>query len=123
MPDESFSKADRIKSPREFERAFKQGIVVADGTLILHATLSTRDRPRLGVAISKRAGNAPYRNYWKRLVREAFRRHKHSLPNYDYIVRPKRGAAPNYAEIYQSIYRLVARVEKKLNKVHVDPKS
>lgn len=122
MTDESFTKANRIKSPREFEKTFKNGVIVADDILILHASASPNSTPRLGVAISKKAGNAPYRNHWKRLVREAFRRNKKSFPNFDFIVRPKRGSNPTYQTILRSLPRLVARVEKKLSKQPDAPK-
>lgn len=148
MKDESFPKSARLKSSREFERVFKQGVVVADDILVLHANTlgsaladtpppgldssetesessSAREvpqvqqrtsSPRLGISISKRVGNAPLRNRWKRLIREAFRKQQCQLPVCDYIVRPKKDAAPDYERIYKSLPMLAKRAAKKLHK-------
>ncbi len=116
MVDASFPKEDRIKSPRQFERVFKQGVVVADDILVVHVTRSDRDTPRIGIGVAKKAGNAPVRNRWKRLIREAFRKQKGTLPPLDIIIRPKRGAQPDYHRIYHSLPRLLARGEKRLSR-------
>lgn len=138
MKDESFPASSRLKSSREFERVFKQGVVVADDILVLHAipvalnsiesntetgdtrsdrqNENQRSSARLGISISKRVGNAPLRNRWKRLIREAFRKHKSQLPVCDYVIRPKKDAVPDYNRIYSSLPLLAKRAAKKIHK-------
>ncbi|MCU0717301.1 MAG: ribonuclease P protein component [Pirellula sp.] len=140
MKDESFPASARLKSSREFERVFKHGVVVADDTLVLHAIPIVSDSPssltnqengappedarpapqtplpRLGISISKRVGNAPLRNRWKRLIREAFRKQRLQMPACDYIVRPKKDATPDYERIYKSLPILAKRAAKRLLK-------
>lgn len=144
MKDESFPPSARLKSSRGFSRVFQQGVVVADDTLVLHATplpidgatndprpasnpeepsnqsgrpsLPGKQSARLGLSISKRVGNAPLRNRWKRLIREAFRKQRDQLPICDYIVRPKKDAVPDYERIFHSLPILAKRAAKKIQK-------
>lgn len=125
----SFPKQRRVRSREDFRRVFSQGKVAADGILVVHATranpadpptASQRDscKPmptRLGLSVSKKVGHAPLRNRWKRLIREAFRQQQHALPtDLIVVVRPKKGAEPDFAEIYRSLPRLLARLDRQL---------
>jgi ribonuclease P protein component len=69
---------------------------------------------RLGLSISKRVGNAPTRNRWKRLIREVFRKNRQRFPAIDIVARPKRGATADYKAIEASLPSLVARALRKL---------
>lgn len=146
MEDHSFPPNVRIKSRLDFDRAFREGVVVADDVLVLHviyqshqpvrnldskidpsdesssAAIARDGTPeptpntaaRLGLSISKRVGNAPTRNRWKRLIREVFRRNKHSLPALDIVARPKKGASADYQAIWASFPSLITRAIRKL---------
>ena len=103
--DQSFPKSARIHSSLEFDELFQRGKVLADGSLVVHAQLS-KGRGRIGISISKRVGNAPVRNRWKRLIREAYRRQFQRVPalaKLDIVVRPRRGAVPSYSAIEKSL--------------------
>lgn len=114
ITSQTFSQTERIKSPLHFEKVFKEGVVAADGVLVIHVSLNNLRHPRLGLSLSKRVGNSPKRNRWKRLIRESFRKQKDKFPRVDIVVRPKRGAIPNYGEIFNSLPALVARACRKL---------
>jgi ribonuclease P protein component len=109
--DQRFSKSMRVVNQRDFDRAFKTGTVFSDGTLVVHACRNEIDRSRLGLSVSKRVGNSPIRNLWKRLIRESFRKQRLQLPTgWDIVVRPKRGAIPDHNAIEKSISKLGRRL-------------
>ncbi|HCA39968.1 MAG: ribonuclease P protein component [Phycisphaerales bacterium] len=66
-------RAGRIRRSSEFRAVFESGLANTSGPLRLHAMKSTHDRSRLGLAVSRRVGNAVRRNRIKRLLRVAFR--------------------------------------------------
>lgn len=105
----------------DFTRTLRQGSCAADGTLVLFAlpTPGAGIKPdvgiaRLGVTIPKKMGSAVVRNRWKRLIRESFRTQQDQIPSgYDYVVRPKKGAQPDWIEIRSSIPRLAQKAVAK----------
>ena len=112
---ERFSKALRLRGREEFAAVFDHGQVEADRTLVVHAIRTERKFSRLGLSISKKVGSSPTRNFWKRCIREAFRRQRSVLPiGLDIIVRPRRDARPDSRAIAESLYRLLKKVDRQL---------
>ena len=106
-----------MTSRNEYAELFTRGKVATDGTLVVHALRAAGGPTRLGLSMPKKVGNAPHRNRWKRLIREAFRRHKAQLPSgLLLIVRPRRGARPDSFQIERSLLRLAERLDRKLPK-------
>ena len=75
-----FSKSMRIKQGRDFARIRERGQRLALGCLVVN----WQPRPeapvsRLGVITSSKIGGAVVRNRARRLMREAFRLHRHDL--------------------------------------------
>lgn len=113
--DERFPKSVRLVSPLDFDRVFHEGVVASDSVLVIHAVRGKQIWTRIGLSVSKRVGNSPIRNRWKRLIREAFRRQKTELPlGIDMVVRPKRGAVPDYELVFTSLLKLAVQLDRKL---------
>ena len=74
--------------------------------------------PRLGLAVSKRVGNAVIRNKVKRKIREAFRVVKGFFPTgYDLVIYPRNDILEKkFADYLRSFEILIARIEKKERK-------
>ena len=100
----------RIKKNTEFQKLFKRGKRVFSPTLSL--IYFSSDRPRMGVAVSKKHGKAVKRNRIKRLLREAFSKNIGMVEkSYAYIIIPK--AAENYS--FKSFEKSLISCFKKVN--------
>ncbi len=79
-----FPRTARLRTPDDFERVRREGCSCRrDGVVV--ACRPGRVR-RLGLVVSKRAGNAPQRNRIKRVVREYFRKDPERFPHGDCVV-------------------------------------
>ena len=108
----TFPAQRRLRRKSEFDAAYARGRRFGDGFFAVTASSNDKHGARLGMAVAVRtAGNAVERNRIRRIVRESFRLHQHTLPAVDLVVsaRPKaRGAAG--AELHASLTALWAKV-------------
>lgn len=110
----NFPKEARLLSSPEFRRVFDRKSSASDDTLIVYAAKSDNAHTRLGLAVSKKIGNAVVRNAWKRRIREAFRRQRVELPvGFDFVVLPRRGASASASKIHASLPTLCRRSAKR----------
>jgi len=110
-----FPKSVRLLKSAEFDRVFQRRCCFADGLIVVYFAVEDSLRPRLGLVVSRKCGNAVVRNRWKRALREAFRLVQHQLPRHlDLVVLPKRGARPDVARLQASLKQLAARAGDKL---------
>jgi ribonuclease P protein component len=94
MGDQRLRPSERLHHPSEFQHVFRHGKKLVTPVFILHSLPTSAPRSRLGMAVSKRVGNAVVRNRVKRLIRELFRRHKAALqPTSDVVFVARRSAA------------------------------
>ena len=70
----------RLARTRDFDGVFRAKVRTSAGPLVILAAPNDTGHCRLGLAISRRVGNAVRRNRIKRLVREAFQRMAASRP-------------------------------------------
>ena len=95
METRAFSKEERIRKRQDYLRIYTEGA----RSHSQHFTIITCRNPsgirRLGMTVSKKAGNAVQRNRIKRLLREFFRLNKSRLPAaQDIVIIAKRGILP-----------------------------
>ena len=72
---ETFSRDDRLRKRREFEECYASGVRIS-GRFLQVFLRARSGRPRLGISVPKRTGNAAVRNLLRRRVRELFRRQR-----------------------------------------------
>lgn len=73
MNRQGLGKEDRIRRGREFKAVFEHRRATTNGPLRVHTMPASTPHARLGLAVSRRVGNAVRRNRIKRLLRTAFR--------------------------------------------------
>lgn len=114
-----FQKSDRLLTSAEFQHVYETGTHAADDTLVVIVTSNSSDYSRLGLAVSRKAGNAVMRNRWKRRIREAFRTTRNDFPTgLDVVVRPRKGGKPESRAILNSLARLIKKAAKKHSTVN-----
>ncbi|MBW2561133.1 MAG: ribonuclease P protein component [Deltaproteobacteria bacterium] len=81
MKKESFGKKERVRKRGQYLNIYRRGGRVHSTNFIVILSPNPSGEKRLGVAVSKKVGNAAQRNRIKRLIREFFRLNKDGLPD------------------------------------------
>ncbi|MBN1851315.1 MAG: ribonuclease P protein component [Pirellulales bacterium] len=111
----SFPKRLRLRQKNEFDHVFTTGYSVRDQWVRLFGCLNHQDKCRLGLAVSRRVGNAIARNRWKRYLREAFRLSFADVPlGLDLIVVPLRSQPPSLGDLRHSLVHLANRIHSSI---------
>ena len=111
-----FRSSDRLRTESDFRRVYQQRARASDQVLLVYACRNGLTHQRLGLSVSRKLGAAVVRNRWKRLLREAFRRHRARLPEgVDLIVIPKIAAPPHYNDLVASLCAVAGRAARRIN--------
>ena len=117
-----FPKTVRVRSRLDFAAVYERGVRMSDGCLSLTVQPNDRSTSRLGLAVSKRYGNAVRRNWLKRRLREVFRQSRADLPaSLDIIVQPRANTPVKLEALRHSLITLTRRAAKKLAARPRDP--
>ncbi|MDZ7379320.1 MAG: ribonuclease P protein component [candidate division KSB1 bacterium] len=114
MADQRLRPVERLRCPGAYRRVFEQGEKLVGSLFILYVLPTGEMYSRLGLAVSKRIGNAVVRNRIKRCLREAFRRHKALLmPACDVVCVARRSASGvSCALLTQQFLTLLQRCQR-----------
>jgi ribonuclease P protein component len=87
--DQRFRRAAHIRHRGEFQNVYNTGRKMHGRTMTIFALSRAGESTRLGIAATRKLGNAVERNRAKRLVRELFRLNP-APPGFDIVVVPRR---------------------------------
>ncbi len=114
---ETFPGSHRLSDDRDFQRVFDQRCSAGHPLLVVYAAKTKLSHARLGLTVSRKVGRAHVRNWWKRRIREVFRKRiAHAYAGYDLVVIPRSSRRlPPIGELEHALirttHRAVARVE------------
>ena len=100
----SFRSHERIKTRAEFQEIYRKGARVHGRYSTVFVLANQLPIGRLGIAATKKLGDAVERNRAKRLIREVFRRNK-VAPGFDVVVIPKRELLDTSLTALETDYR------------------
>lgn len=119
ISDYRFGKSKRLLNAADYKLVF-DGVDHKASTkeLLCLSRENTLDHPRLGLVIAKKnVRHAVQRNRVKRIIRESFRLHQHTLPAIDVIVLARKGVADmENAELHAELEKLWQRLSAKYSK-------
>ena len=110
-PDRGLSRRQRLTRSSLFEEAYNQGRKEVSRTMVIYLRRGEGASLRLGVVASRKVGKAPLRNRARRLMREAWRLHRHRFSGQVDVVLIARAAAARarFAEIESDLLKLARR--------------
>lgn len=100
----------RIRQRSDFQLIFSRGIRRSTTHLRAVILSNQRDWSRIGMAVSRKVGNAVVRNRLKRRLREIFRCHRDQAPETrDFIFIPRPGCADlSFEELREEMVNLIS---------------
>jgi len=100
---------ERVRRRPEYEAIYEQGRRHSGRLMTVFVQANQFGRARLGIAATRKLGNAVVRNRAKRLVREVFRRNK-PTGGLDIVVIPRREMIEaDYAHVEAEFLSILAR--------------
>src|SRR5262245_62957943 len=102
----AFRPNERIRRRAEYQQIYERGVRTQCRYLTLFTLSNNLPVGRLGIAATRKLGDAVERNRAKRLIREVFRRNK-LAPGFDIVVIPKRELLDASLTALETEFRLI----------------
>ncbi len=98
-----------VKETRDFEKVINNGICNKNQNFIVHSLNNELPYNRYGISVSKKLGNAVFRNKYKRKIRSIIDNNKKDYLNgKDYIIILRKGALDkSYQELEKELIKLI----------------
>ncbi|GAB6271804.1 MAG: ribonuclease P protein component [Smithellaceae bacterium] len=111
MKAQSFRRAEKVTNKSSYRIIYEQGVRRSSRFFTTVTCGNPNGVKRLGITVTKKTGNAVFRNRMKRLIREFFRRNKNLFPaGHDVVVMAKKSIPPlTYQEAARELTELFTR--------------
>ena len=111
MKEQFYRKSERVNKRSDYRAIYNQGVWRSSRHFTSVTCSNEKGTKRLGITVTKKAGNAVKRNRIKRLIREFFRLNKDLFPaGHDVVVMAKRNMPPlTYQEACRELTELISR--------------
>ena len=98
-----------VKESRDFEDIIKTGSCIKGKSFIIHYKKNSLSYDRFGISVSKKLGNAVFRNKYKRKIRSIIDNYKkHYVNNEDYIIILRRsGTERTFQDLKIELFKLL----------------
>jgi len=97
-----------VKKEKDFEKIIKEGKCNKNRYFVIHHLKNNLPYDRYGVSVSKKLGNAVFRNKYKRIIRNILMENKKTFQNNrDYIIMIKKtGLDKSYLELKEDLQNI-----------------
>ena len=101
-----------VRNNRDFETIINTGICKKNQSFIVHSKKNNLSYDRFGISVSKKLGNAVFRNKYKRKIRAILDIYKKNyIKNQDYIIILRKGALnKSFDEIKNELINLLMQI-------------
>ncbi len=107
---QSFRPEDRITRGRRYKQIYGKKRTLFSSTMVVYHAAAEGDRPRVGLTVSRKIGNAVVRNRGKRLLRQIFGQNRFMLGQpLDLVVNAKKGIKDTDFRTLEAEFRIVIR--------------
>ena len=98
-----------VKYNRDFEKIMEKGYLKKSSSYVIYSMENEYNYDRYGISVSKKIGNAVFRNKYKRKIRFIIDNYKKNYINgKDYIIILRKGAIEKtYSELEQEFFQLM----------------
>lgn len=111
MPERSFSKEERLRKRKDFDRVFKEGKVLKGAIFSAYVLRNSLGHPRIGIIVGRKFGGAVERNRIRRLLRESYRSNKGLIgAGFDIVLLPRIGIEANFKTVEEAFKKLMTRL-------------
>ena len=103
--------SDSLKKNSDFQRVYHNGCSYANRLLVMYVMKNHTNENRIGISVSKKLGNAVFRNKYKRKLRSIIDNYRKIYNNgEDYIIILRRGGVEkSFQDLERDFLNLMKR--------------